>query len=107
MIVFHKSLRASQVAIVVKNPPTNAGSIRDAGLIPVRKIPWRRTRQPIPVFLLGESTWTEESGGLQSKESQRADTTEVSDTSEVTEHISLSDFLHFYAILFFFFFLLL
>ena len=26
--------RASQVALVVKNPPANAGDIRDAGLIP-------------------------------------------------------------------------
>ena len=26
----------------------------------VGKIPWRRTWQPPPVFLLGESPWTEE-----------------------------------------------
>ena len=26
--------RASQVALVVKNPPANAGDIRDVGLIP-------------------------------------------------------------------------
>ena len=26
--------RASQVALVVKNPPANAGDVRDAGLIP-------------------------------------------------------------------------
>ena len=26
--------RASQVALVVKNPPANAGDIKDAGLIP-------------------------------------------------------------------------
>ena len=32
----------------------------------VRKIPWRRTWQPTPVYLPGESPWTEESGGLQS-----------------------------------------
>ena len=31
----------------------------------IGKIPWRRTRQPIPVFLPGESSWTEEPGGLQ------------------------------------------
>ena len=37
----------------------------------VGKIPWRRGRQPTPVFLLGESQWTEEPGGLQSMESQR------------------------------------
>ena len=32
----------------------------------VRKIPWRREWQPTPVFLPGESSWTEEPGELQS-----------------------------------------
>ena len=32
----------------------------------VGKIPWRRAWQPTPVFLPGESPWTEEPGGLQS-----------------------------------------
>ena len=31
----------------------------------VKTIPWRMNCQPIPVFLPGESPWTEESGGLQ------------------------------------------
>ena len=31
-----------------------------------QKIPWRRKWQPIPVFLPGQSPWTEEPGGLQS-----------------------------------------
>ena len=31
----------------------------------VGKIPWRRKWQPTPVFLPGESAWTEEPGGLQ------------------------------------------
>ena len=40
---------------MVKNPPANAGGIRD-GFDPwVRKIPWRRAWQPTPVFLPGES----------------------------------------------------
>ena len=30
----------------------------------VGKIPWRRAWQPTPVFLPGESPWTEEPGGL-------------------------------------------
>ena len=34
-------------------------------------IPWRRAWQPTPVFLPGESLWTEETGGLQSMGSQR------------------------------------
>ena len=37
----------------------------------VRKIPWRREWQPTPVFLPGESPWTEEPGELQSMGSQR------------------------------------
>ena len=44
---------ASQVALVVKDLPTNAGDIE---LHPwVRTLPWRRARQPAPVFLPGES----------------------------------------------------
>ena len=35
------------------------------------KIPWKRAWQPTPVFLPGESPWTEEPGGLQSMGSQR------------------------------------
>ena len=51
-----------------KNPP----AIGRSGLDPwVGKIPWRRAWQPTPVFLPGESPWTEESGGLQSMGSQR------------------------------------
>ena len=37
----------------------------------VGKIPWRRVWQPTPVFLPGESPWTEEPGGLQSMGLQR------------------------------------
>ena len=37
----------------------------------VEKIPWRRAWQPIPVFLPGESPWTEEPDGLRSTGSER------------------------------------
>ena len=37
----------------------------------VGKIPWRRKRQPTPVFLPGKSHWTEEPLGLESTGSQR------------------------------------
>ena len=40
-----------QVALVIKNPPANAGDITDAW---VRKMPWRREWLPTPVFLPGE-----------------------------------------------------
>ena len=45
-------LEASQLALLVKNPPANAGDVREEG---IRKIPWRRVWQSTPVFLLGES----------------------------------------------------
>ena len=63
---------ASQAALVVKNLPARAADTRDAGSIPgLGKIALRRKWQPTPVFLPGESPWTEESGGLQSMGSQR------------------------------------
>ena len=43
------------VVLMVKNPPANAGDIRDAGLIPGSGCPWRRAWQSTPVFLPGES----------------------------------------------------
>ena len=61
---------ASQVALVIKNSPVNAGDWD--GFDPcVRKIPWRRAWQPTPVFLPGESPWAEEPGRLQSVGSLR------------------------------------
>ena len=51
---------------MVKNPPANAGDVRDTGSTWVGKIPRRRAWQPTPVFLLGEFPWTQELGGLQS-----------------------------------------
>ena len=47
---------ASQVVLVVKNPPANADRCKKRGFSPwLRKIHWRRTGQPTPVFLPGES----------------------------------------------------
>ena len=49
-------LGCSEVVLGVKNPPANAGRCWRLGFDPwVRKIPWRRAWQPIPVFLPGES----------------------------------------------------
>ena len=48
-------------------------SCRRQGFSPwLGKIPWRRVWQPTPVFLSGQSPWTEEPGGLQSTGSHRA-----------------------------------
>ena len=48
----------------------------------VGKIPWRRAWQPTPVFLPGESPWTEEPGRLQSIGLQRV----RHDGSNLAEH---------------------
>ena len=57
---------------MVKNPPANAGDLRDTKFDPwVGKSFWRRKRQHTPEFLPGESPRTEEPGGLQSMGSQR------------------------------------
>ena len=61
-----------QVALMVKNPPANAGDRRDVGSIPeLGRFPWRRAWQHTPVFLPGESPWTEEPGRLWSTGLQR------------------------------------
>ena len=56
------------MALVVKNLPIDAGDVKRHGFYPrVGKISWRRAWQSTPVFLPGESPWTEEPGMLQSK----------------------------------------
>ena len=50
------SLLKSHVALLVKNPPANAGDLKDAGSIPgLGRFPCTRAWQPTPVFLPGES----------------------------------------------------
>ena len=47
---------ASQVVLLVKDLPANAGDVRDAALISgLGRSPQRRAWQPTPVFLPGES----------------------------------------------------
>ena len=63
-------MHASLVAETVKN--LICLQCRRYGFNPwLGKIPWRRAWQPTPVFLPGKSSWTEESGRLQSTGSQR------------------------------------
>ena len=59
-------IRASHRALVVQNLLVNAGDLGDMGSIPGSGRAWRGAQQPTPVFLPGESPWTEEPGGLQS-----------------------------------------
>ena len=48
--------RASQVELVVKNPPANAVDIRGTGSVSgLGRFPWRRAQQPTPVLLPEDS----------------------------------------------------
>ena len=50
------SLKIKCMALVLKNPPANAGDTRDCWFdLWVRRIPWRRAWQPTTVFLPRES----------------------------------------------------
>ena len=56
----------------VAHTVTNLPATQETGFDPwVRKIPWRRKWQSTPIFLPGESPWTEEPGRLQSMGLQR------------------------------------
>ena len=58
------------MTLVVKNPPANAGDIRDAGsILGLGRWPRGRHGNPLQYFCL-ENTWTEEAFGLQSMGSQ-------------------------------------
>ena len=50
----------------------------------------RRAWQPTPVFLPGESLWTEEPGGLQSLGLQRVDSTEWLNTAQVSKKLNVA-----------------
>ena len=61
----------SQVALVVKNPPANAGDLRDEGLMPgLGRSPRGGHGNPLHCSCL-RIPWTEKPGELQSTGSQR------------------------------------
>ena len=62
------ALWASQLALVIKNPSTNEGDIRDVGSIPDLG---RAPGKGMATHLAWRIPWTEEPGGLQSMGSQR------------------------------------
>ena len=63
--------RASQVALVVKNPPANTGDTKDMGFIPESgRSPGGENGKPLQYSCL-KIPWTEEPGRLQSMGSQR------------------------------------
>ena len=62
---------ASHVAIVVMNPPANAGDIRDVVLVPgLGRFPGEGHGDPLQYSCLGNPK-VEETGGLQYRVSQR------------------------------------
>ena len=77
MTVMH--LSASQLALVVKNPPASAGDIRDRFDPWVGKIPWRRTWESTPAFVPENPM---DRGAWQATVHRIAE----SDTTEVTTH---------------------
>ena len=63
--------RASQVALVVKNAPANAGDLRDMGSILAQEDPLEEETATRSSILAWRIPWTEEPGGLQSIGPQR------------------------------------
>ena len=76
--VFMLIIRSSQVALMVKTPPANAGRHKRHGFNSwVEKIPWRRAWQPIPVFLAWESHGSRGLAGYGPWDRKELDTTEA------------------------------
>ena len=70
-------LRGKKVLLVVKNPPVNAGDIRDVGSIPGLEKPLEEGIATYSIILAWRILWTEDPGGLQSLGSQESGTTEA------------------------------
>ena len=66
--------QVSQVMLVVKSPPANAGDA--ASILGSGKIPWRRKWQPTPVFLPGASHGQRSLAGYSPWGHKESDTTE-------------------------------
>ena len=64
----------SQVLLVVKNPPANAGDIKRCGFDPWVEKSWRRKWQPIPGFLSGRSQRQRSLVGIQYLGTQKSQT---------------------------------
>ena len=69
--------RASQVLLVVKNLPANAGDVRDASSIPVWEDPLEEGMATYSSILGWKIPWTEERGWLPVIGSQRGTPTEA------------------------------
>ena len=65
---------ASQVALLVKNPPASAGDVRGVGSIPGSGRSTEEGMATLSSILAWEIPWTEEPGGLQSMEALKSQT---------------------------------
>ena len=65
------TLPASQVALMLKNPPANARDERGTGSTLGRKDPLEESMATHTSILAWRTPWTEEPGGLQSIRSHR------------------------------------
>ena len=62
---------ASQVTVVVKNPPANAGDVRDAGSVVGQEDPLAEGMATHSSILAWRFPWIEDPGELQTMGSQR------------------------------------
>ena len=81
MKVASRTARPSQVTSVVKNPPANAGDLRDMGLIPGLGRSPREGMATHSNTLAWRIPWTEEPHGLQSMCHKESDTSEAAQYS--------------------------
>ena len=77
LLILQKWSGASQVALVVKNPPANAGDIRGVGSIPGLGRSPEEGMTTHSSILAWRILLTEEPGRLQSMSRKESDTTEV------------------------------
>ena len=78
---------ASQVVLVVKNPPASEGDVKRCGFYPwVGKIPWRRAWKPTPVFLPGESHGQRSLEGCNLQGCRESDMTDVTQQAACMPH---------------------
>ena len=68
---------SKRVAVMVKNWPANAGEEERLAQSLVWKIPWRKTFQSTPVFLLDESHGQRSQVGYSPQGLEESDTTEA------------------------------
>ena len=78
----NRDTRASQVVLVVKNPPANAGDTTDVGSILGQEGPLEEEMAPHSSILAWKIPWAEEPSGLQSMWSQRVGHDWVTNISE-------------------------